>query len=179
MKVTDGDLEELIKENIKDIKLIAQKYYLSGGGEEDLLQEGLIGFIDGVNSYNEARGDTSSLNFKKFTLMCAKRQILDAIKKANSKRNLPLNSSVSINTDSYLEADETYDIAQTPEELVIKKDEAKEQLFSIEIKLSEFEKQVLDLYLEGLKQSAIAQKLGKSNKSIDNTLQRIKNKLRG
>ena len=111
--------------------------------------------------------------------MCAKRQILDAIKKANSKRNLPLNSSVSINTDSYLEADEIYDIAQTPEELVIKKDEAKEQLFSIEIKLSEFEKQVLDLYLEGLKQSAIAQKLGKSNKSIDNTLQRIKNKLRG
>lgn len=179
MKVSESELEQLIKDNVNNIKLIAQKYYLSGGGEEDLLQEGLIGFIDGVKSYDESRGGTESENFRKFTLMCAKRQILDAIKKANSKRNLPLNNSVSISADDFLIEGEKLNSLQTPEDLVIKRDEADEQITSINLNLSTLEKQVLALYLEGFRQSVIAEKLNKSVKSIDNTLQRIKNKLRG
>ena len=44
--------------------------------------------------------------------------------------------------------------------------------------LSDFEKLVLNHYLSGEKQSEIANNLSKSVKSIDNTLQRIKAKLK-
>ncbi|MCC8167960.1 MAG: LuxR C-terminal-related transcriptional regulator, partial [Clostridiales bacterium] len=44
--------------------------------------------------------------------------------------------------------------------------------------LSEMEKSVLRRYLNGENYSEIAQVLGKSPKSIDNTLQRIKKKVR-
>ena len=67
----------------------------------------------------------------------------------------------------------------TPEEIIMERFEKEETTTTILLKLSKFEQEVLDLYLEGLKQSAIAQKLEKSPKSIDNTLQRIKNKLKG
>ena len=41
-----------------------------------------------------------------------------------------------------------------------------------------FEKQVLDLYLTGMKYTQIAKVLGRDDKSTDNALQRIKNKIR-
>ena len=54
----------------------------------------------------------------------------------------------------------------------------KERLAKCEKKLSDFEKQVLDLYISGEKQSGIAKILNKEVKTIDNTIQRIKNKLK-
>jgi len=48
----------------------------------------------------------------------------------------------------------------------------------MEKELSSFEKQVLDLYLTGMKYSQIARVLGKDDKSTDNALQRIKAKLK-
>ena len=40
------------------------------------------------------------------------------------------------------------------------------------------EKEVLPLYLEGLSYSEIAERLGKQAKSIDNTVQRIRDKVK-
>lgn len=48
----------------------------------------------------------------------------------------------------------------------------------IDRELSSFEKQVLDLYLTGMKYSQIAKVLGRDDKSTDNALQRIKAKLK-
>ena len=44
-------------------------------------------------------------------------------------------------------------------------------------KLSRFEKQVMEYYLKGDNYTEIARKLGKTNKSIDNAIQRIRRKL--
>jgi len=43
--------------------------------------------------------------------------------------------------------------------------------------LSPFERQVLNLYMEGRDYIMISKELGKSSKSIDNALQRIRNKV--
>ena len=45
--------------------------------------------------------------------------------------------------------------------------------------LSPMEQQVFDLYMQDLDYKEIAVKLGKTEKSIDNTLTRIKQKARG
>ena len=69
------------------------------------------------------------------------------------------------------------DIA-SPEQLLIEKEkfkEFKEQLWN---KLSNMEKKVLQLYLEGNNYTSIAHMLGKSDKSIDNALSRIRQKLK-
>ena len=65
-----------------------------------------------------------------------------------------------------------------PEDLLIDKENVELIEKTIEKELSSFEKQVLDLYLTGMKYTQIAKVLGKDEKSTDNALQRIKNKLK-
>ena len=67
---------------------------------------------------------------------------------------------------------------QNPEYLFLDKEEHDEKVLECKSKLSDFENQVLALYLAGERQSEIAKTLNKSVKSIDNTIQRIKNKVR-
>ncbi len=181
MKIQEDELNRVISERLADVTVIAKKYFISGGSEDDLIQEGLIGLIDGINAFDEKYGDINSESFKSFILMCAKRQILDAIKMDNGKKNSALNNSISLNEgfEKNQESGVQNVRIQTPEEIVMDKLEQEEATKSIFIKLSENEKSVLELYLSGCKQSEIAVQLNKSIKSIDNTLQRIKNKIKG
>ena len=67
---------------------------------------------------------------------------------------------------------------QSPEEMVIDRENLEQLEKIIEKELSGFEKQVLDLYLTGMRYTQIAKVLGRDEKSTDNALQRIKNKLK-
>ena len=167
------DIEEIIDKYAESVRAVCRKYYLVGGNEDDLFQEGMIGFLQAVKNYDETRGGIDSESFKKFALMCAKRQILDAIKHENAKKHQPLNFSLSMDTN--LENVEiTTEKCFNPEELYIAKEQAKEKFDKIKKELSSFENDVFDLYLDGKTQSRIAEILNKDVKSIDNTIQRIK-----
>ncbi len=67
---------------------------------------------------------------------------------------------------------------KNPEELLIDRENLELLEKAIDKELSGFEKQVLDLYLTGMKYTQIAKVLGRDDKSTDNALQRIKNKIR-
>jgi len=183
LKLTSEELEDLIIKFSSTIRAISRKYYLVGGGEDDLYQEGTIGLFEACKNYH-GEGDQNSEEFRSFAIMCIKRQIYDAIKSANKKHNEPLNNYVPIiktNTDNQeYERTDILEIAEdyNPEELFIDKEEHSEKLALVKSKLSNFENQVLDLYLSGERQSEIAKQLKKDVKSIDNTIQRIKNKLK-
>ena len=183
-------VEFAIKKYGREISGIAKKYYIHDGGYEDLLQEGLIGVVQAVNSYDFSKGDQNSDSFKKFILMCAKRQILDAIKKSNRRKNEPLNSYVAF--DQSLE-NINFSWQSDPEDDFINKesiDNTKPIYVQINTGLNTIDPlkygaqkpcicYVLNLYLDGKKQSEIANILGKPVKSVDNTLQRVKNKIKG
>jgi len=181
MKITDEQLEEVLLQFSSTVRSISRKYYLVGGTEDDLFQEGLIGLFQACKSYN-GEGDINSDEFKNFACLCIKRQIYDAIKKANKKHNEPLNTYVPIvktnNDDQEYQRTDILNIAEeyNPEDIFIIKEDIQEKLEKIKSKLSDFEQKVLELYLSGEKQSQIAKQLGKDVKSIDNTIQRIKNK---
>ena len=66
---------------------------------------------------------------------------------------------------------------KSPEELLIDRENLELLEKAIDRELSGFEKQVLDLYLTGMKYTQIAKVLGKDEKSTDNALQRIRNKI--
>ena len=133
-------IEFAVKKYGKEIKTISNKYYIPNGSNEDLFQEGLIGVIEAVNSYDFSHGDENSESFKKFVLMCAKRQILDAIKKSNRKKNEPLNNYVSFDKSfDDISVNNASIVQFNPEDNYILKESIAEKNQSIELLLSDNE----------------------------------------
>ena len=182
--MNEKELEKLIDAYADTIRAVCRRYFLVGGSQEDLFQEGMIGLLEACKKYDFSKGDYTSSTFKKFAMLCIKRQIIDAIKHANTKKNQPLNNYVSFNQKNdenqefELEFDNSYlnYLDVDPETIVLKQETTDEQLNILKQTLSKGEGQVLELYLRGLSQSKIAKDLNKTPKQIDNTIQRIKNK---
>lgn len=162
----------------------ARTLYLMGGDKDDLIQEGMIGLYKAIRDYKEDK-DSS---FYSFANLCVSRQIYSAIKASNRKKNIPLNTYVSLYTPVFLDNMENGDKPSlldvmfqknnlNPEDLVIDKENTNMLEYELERRLSDFEKQVIKLYLGGMKYTQIAEVLRKEPKSIDNALQRIKAKL--
>ncbi|OES45982.1 RNA polymerase sporulation sigma factor SigH [Domibacillus iocasae] len=162
------------------VRAKARSYFLIGADKEDIVQEGMIGLYKAVRDY---KGDKLS-TFRAFAELCITRQIITAIKTATRQKHIPLNSYVSLDKPIYdEESDRTLmDVltgtkASDPQELIINR----EQFSSIEGKvnelLSDLERRVLALYLDGRSYQEISQQLNRHVKSIDNALQRVKRKL--
>ena len=172
---------EVLFERYKDIvRKKARAMYLAGGDSDDLIQEGMIGLYKAVRDYD----DTKEAAFKTFASMCINRQLINAVTVSNRKKNMPLNTYVSFDMPAYPDEDNETRLVdilkpeseQNPEKLFIDReyrDSFKKKLFD---RLSGFEKQVLQLYMEDNDYRQIAMLLGKTPKSIDNAIQRIRAK---
>ena len=170
-------LEEIFKQNKPLINKIVRKYFLIGAELEDLMQEGLMGLYRAIITYDKYK----DANFTTYAKVCIERSVLNAIKSANSKKNLPLNNSISLNVITTNEEDEeelflAWD-DNNPESIIINKEKYLKLFDKATQNLSVFEKNVLELYLDGLSYVEIAHRLDKSNKSVDNALTRIKTKI--
>nr|WP_314533323.1 sigma-70 family RNA polymerase sigma factor [uncultured Fusobacterium sp.] len=181
-KAQAGDSEavnKILKEYTKLLDFNAQKYYLLGGEQEDLVQEGVLGLLKAIKYYDETKSSFSS-----FANLCIRREMITAIKRANSQKNMILNEAVKNNKkiekleyeeESY-ELDNYESLEATPEEAVLLKEKIEEfKKFSVD-NFSKFEKEVLNYLLRGYSYREIAQILTKDLKSIDNTIQRIRKK---
>ena len=143
---------EVLFERYKDIvRKKAKAMYLAGGDSDDLIQEGMIGLYKAVRDYD----DTKEAAFKTFASMCINRQLINAVAVSNRKKNIPLNTYVSFDMPAYPDEDNETRLVD---------------------RLSSFEKQVLQLYMEDNDYRQIAMLLGKTPKSIDNAIQRIRAK---
>ncbi len=162
----------------------AKALFLIGGDKDDLIQEGMIGLYKAIRDYRPDK-DSSFFNFAD---LCVSRQIYSAIKASNRKKNIPLNTYISLYTPVYGENSDSEDkenlvdiIHQknlsNPEELVIDKENTSMIEYELVRRLSDLEKQVLNLYMQDLKYKQIAEVLNKEPKTIDNALTRIKTKL--
>lgn len=181
--VSTSDVVEIVQKYKAYISSICHRFYIVGGTSEDLFEEGVIGLLEACKNYN---GESLFEDrFDPFAKLCIKRQIFDAIKKANTLKNKALNESISFvnldeNGDEHTKLDMLLDrnTSNDPLELFIDKEKVSERMKICEQNLSQFEKDVLKHYLDGEKQSEIARSLNKDVKSIDNTIQRIKSKLK-
>ena len=181
--VLTSDITKIVQKYKSYINSICRRFYIAGGTSEDLFEEGVIGLLEACQNYN---GESLFEDrFDAFAKLCIKRQIIDAIKKANTNKNKVLNEALSLvnvtesgeeisKLDMFLDRTTSND----PLEIFIDKEKIDEWIGLCDKYLSAFEKQVLEHYLAGEKQSEIAQNLDRDVKSIDNTLQRIKSKLK-
>lgn len=144
--------------------------------KDDLYQEGLIGLYKAVLFYNEKYS-----SFFTFAHICAKRNILTALRSYLSKKNLALRTSVSIEDSAqseYMLCNESLSLGSDPEHMLVNKEQFEAFMKKKDECLSDYEKQVLKYFLKGLPYEKIASLLGKTPKSIDNAIQRIRNKLK-
>ena len=150
------------------VKKIARGFFIMGADFEDIVQEGMMGLFAAIQSYREDRG----ASFDTYAALCINRQILNALKSASRKKHAPLNFYVPLEAGGEL----NLPLEESPEELLILKEDWHSKIDSVHAVLSAFESRVLELYLEGMSHLEIAAEVGKNEKSVDNAIQRIRNK---
>ena len=162
-------------------RMKARSYFLAGADKDDIVQEGMIGLYKAIRDFSADR----QASFRAFAEICITRQIITAVKTATRQKHGPLNSYVSLNKPISTEEDPDWvlqDVIQTeevadPAELVISHDELRSIKIAFAEILSDFEAEVLHMYVEGKSYQEIAAHLDRHVKSIDNALQRIKRKV--
>lgn len=173
-------LDILINKYKNFVRAKARTYFLIGADREDIIQEGMIGLYKAIRDYDEDK----LTSFRGFAELCITRQILTAIKMATRQKHIPLNSYVSLDKPIYdQESDRTLlDVitgieAIDPQELLINREKFGDLEMKLSELLSELERKVLDLYVEGRTYQEISVELKRHVKSIDNAIQRVKRKL--
>ena len=155
----------------KLVRCCAHPYFLAGGDSEDLLQEGMFGLIKAMREFRADR----EASFQTFAEVCIRSRLCSVIRASRAGKHSPLNESVPLNA-FLLDAQPQYSQLD-PEDLFIDREKAAALLNQVRSQLSELEVRVLDLYLDGCSCGEIAATVGKSYKSVDNAVQRIRRKI--
>lgn len=173
-------LDYIIHKYRNFVRAKARTYFLIGADKEDIVQEGMIGLYKAIRDFKEDK----LTSFKAFAELCITRQIITAIKTATRQKHIPLNSYVSLDKPIYdEESDRTLmDVltgakVMNPEQLLINREEFDDIELKMAELLSDLERKVLALYLDGQSYQEISEELNRHVKSIDNALQRVKRKL--
>ena len=177
----DYALDYLMNKYKKLVEKKSKSYFLMGAGREDIIQEGMIGLFKAVRDYRH----DSTASFFSFADLCITRQMITAVKAATRQKHMPLNTYVSLNKPAFEEDNDKTALLDMmpskrvldPEALIIGEESLHLIEDELEDKLSDFEKEVLKYYIDGIGYVEIGEMMEKAPKSIDNALQRIKKKL--
>lgn len=193
--MSDEQLLEEIKENNNEealeflickykelVNTKVGKYFMVGAERDDIIQEGLIGLYKAIKDYKIGMQNS----FKSFANLCVERQLITAIKTSNRQKHMPLNSYLSLNMTAYNNEDDGNDtevvdvldtnVIEDPLDTITKKEYMNTVGNVIDSSLSDFEKKVLNRYVQGESYVKIAEKLDMPVKSVDNAIQRIRKK---
>ncbi len=192
--MSDDELLELINKKDTDaldflickykdlVNSKVNKYFIIGAEKEDIVQEGLIGLYKAIKDYKPDKQNS----FKSFANLCVERQLITAIKSSNRQKHMPLNSYLSLNMTAFENEDGNNDtqivdvlentVIEDPLDTITKKEYFLSVENVIDSSLSDFEKKVLNRYVQGESYVKIAERLDAPVKSVDNAIQRIRKK---
>lgn len=177
----ENALEELLTMFKPKVIAISREYFLVGAEFDDLIQEGMIGLYKAINVYDS----TKNHSFGAFASLCIHRQLQNAVKNANRKKNGPLNAYLPIkyfdgsnNTDE----DSALRLVIVDDDSDIEKNFIDKEINTIVVSkvkdlLTHEQFKVLKLFLYGESYSKIAECMNMTQKQVDNMLQAIKKKL--
>lgn len=177
-----GDFQavEYICKKYRDlVSRYGKRFFIKGGEEQDVIQEGMVGLFKAIQDYDS----TKQVPFRNFAELCITRQIIKAMEAADRLKNQPLNSYVSFSEQEEKPSREVSDSLVTddifnPESMLIDSEKTLDTFEKIVEILSKMELQVFLYMMQGLDYRTIAKKMGKSEKIIDNAIQRIRQKVR-
>lgn len=164
----DEAFAALMERMVPMIKRFAARYrHIYGIGQDDLVQEGLLGLLSATRAYREGAGA-----FSAFAAACIRNRMLSAL-----RRQLPADSFELSDAEVMLCAVPSGQAG--PEQLLVQKEQRerlKEQLLR---ELTPLEYRVLMGYLSGQSYAEIASSAEVSKKAVDNALRRVRQKLSG
>ena len=175
-------IEQLLQKFKPKVIAISREYFLIGAEFDDLIQEGMIGLYKAINVYDPNKNN----NFSQFASLCIHRQLQNAVKNANRKKNSPLNSYLPIKyyDGSFTNDDEYYaNLVIVDDTSDIEQNYIDQQMNTIVISkvknlLTEQQFKVLKMFLNGESYGEISSRIGLTPKQVDNMLQTIKKKLK-
>ena len=163
----DRESEEALVVRYQQLtRACARPYFLAGGDSEDLIQEAMFGLLKAIREFDSQRG----VSFHTFAEVCVRNRIRSAVASAARGKHTPLNHSVPFEPSMGKQED-------SPEELMITREEGEERLERINRQLSPLEQRILALYLQGLSYRDIGRQVSRPVKSVDNAVQRIRRKV--
>lgn len=161
--------EALIKQYRNIVEAIAAKYINSPLEYDDIIQEGMIGLLAAIKTFNNSNG----AQFKTYAQTCINNSIQTALRKFNRKKDIPIGSVIEYAEEEIPEENGVI----SAEDYYIAGESVSMLANTLKENLSEYENEVLRLHIVGCNYSEIAKRLSKTPKSVDNALQRIKKKL--
>ncbi len=156
----------LVIRYLKFIFIKAEFISTSDIDADDLRQEGLMGLLKAIASFDMGRG----FKFSTFAEVCITNRMRSYAARAK-KCPVPCESLDGISADSLSEE-------ETPESIYINKEFYSELWYAVDNILSDAERQIFYCHIQGLSYAQIAEKLGISVKSVDNAMQRSRRKLK-
>lgn len=173
-KAQKGDLdaqETLIARYAWLARSKARNYFLEGGTQEDLAQEGMLGIWKAIRDFNPDVSDS----FVSFASMCISSQIKDALRSYNRNKHKILNEAVSLTSfDENIPPEYVTD----PINNYVEK-EGKDNFYKkLESICNAQQLTVLKYYFEGYTYSEIANMVDIPVKKVDNILLAIKTKIK-
>jgi RNA polymerase sporulation-specific sigma factor len=176
----EAAMEALLHRYRNFARLKARSYFLAGADKDDIVQEGMIGLYKAIRDF-DAGLETA---FRSFAEVCVTRQIITAVKTATRQKHIPLNTYISLAKPISTEGESDYVLqdvlgaeAPDPADLVISHEELRSMKLAFSEILSDFEAEVLHMYVEGKSYQEIGAHLNRHVKAIDNAIQRIKRKV--
>ena len=146
---------------------------------KELKQEALVGFSNALASYDT----TKAASLPTYITVCVERRITNYLRNADTTKSKLMKEAYSLDTqfedeDNLSLLDVIGDYKNEPERNLEQKEHIKYIQKKIDELLSPSEKEVYELMLNDINYITIAEILHKSPKQIDNTIQRIRKKLR-
>ena len=175
----DEKAEDFLLKKYKDfVRSKARAYFLVGGDSDDLIQEGMIGLYNAIGHYDESMASS----FMTYAAICINNKLISAVSADGRQKNAPLNGYVSIYSSITDETGEEASLSDVlpdteninPEAIILNEEQEKLTINRLFGKLSALEKEILSYYMEGMSYSEIAKLIGKTEKSVDNAIQRIR-----
>ncbi len=163
--ITEGvDFAKALSELMPRIKTAAASFH-AGEYTDDLVQEGLLALYCATKVYDAGRG----VPFDAYAYTCIRNAMISALRK--------ISKDTTAFGCNYDDSSNMISTTPGPDELALMTEDFQNIKTLIKDNLSDFEKKVLSLYLNGYSYANIASALHKSEKSVDNALSRTKKKL--
>ena len=146
------------------LKSLSVKYCRDISDSEDLVQEGLLGLLSAVQSYQPS----SEVAFRTYAYACSRNRMVSALRCRNGA-----------NAHSLDEEDELPDVigGTDPASLLVRQEEAEQLNKRLRDGLSSLEYRVLMERLSGYSYREIAKRLDITEKAVDNAHQRLRRKV--
>ncbi len=172
-------MEKLLRLFAPKVTAISREYFLIGADSNDLIQEGMIGLYKAINVFNP----TKNHSFSAFASLCIHRQLQNAVKNANRKKNSPLNNYLPINFEDDDDEGEQLNVLLVDDDSDVEKNFLDNELKAVVVSkvktmLSADQFKLLKQFLNGDSYTQMAADNNITKKQVDNTLQAIKKKLR-